>query len=269
MKRTSLLVLLLPLLSACGGDQDRLTDEQAMHEPTHNGQDVAIEDGEADPAPGPSLPQEPGELVYKALGTEPGWALTVRQNAMLYQGDYGTIRVIEATPPQFSSRPGTYRSGRLSVTISPGPCSDGMSDHVWRDKVTVAVAAGTTERGCGGGLVEVNAVENSSWTVTAINGRPTGGGSRYQLTLSGTEIRGSFGCNNFSGNFSRNGDHLSASQIIGTQMGCGDPFGRFEREGLAVLASNMRIEESDGRMRLVSEAGSIDLAPLQQEGTTA
>ena len=37
--------------------------------------------------------------------------------------------------------------------------------------------------------------------------------------------------------------------------------GEFEMEGLEVLGSNMRMERVGGRLRLVSEAGTIELAP--------
>ena len=263
MKRTALPLLLL--VAACNGGQDRLTDEQASRDPAPGGQAIPVDQASSAPAAGGSSPTEPGAVVYKALGTEPGWALTVRENAMLYQGDYGTVRIVELTPAGFSPGPGTTRSGRLTVTIAPGPCSDGMSDKVWRDKVTVAIAGGRTAEGCGGGEVaDVNAIEGS-WTVSAINGRPTGSGGRYALTFADGEIRGSFGCNSIAGKFSRNGDHLFTSELVATEMACGDPAGRFEREGLAILGSNMRIEKVEGRTRLVSEAGSIDLQASQQE----
>ena len=265
MKRTVLPLLLL--LAGCNSAQDRLSDEQAARDPVPGAQPVPAgesPDQSADSAG--QVPAEPGELVYKALGNEPGWALTVRRNAMLYQGEYGTVRIVEATPPDFTPRPGTTRSGRLTITIASGPCSDGMSDKVWRDKVTVAVGGGRTAEGCGGGEVaDVNAIENSSWTVTAINGRPTDGSSRYALTFTGGEVRGSFGCNSIGGKFSQNGDHLFTSELMATEMACGAPADRFEREGLAILGSNMRIEKVEGRARLVSEAGTIDLSPRQQE----
>ncbi len=114
----------------------------------------------------------------------------------------------------------------------------------------------------------MNAIEGE-WTVTAVNGRPTTGGDRFRLSLRDGEIQAVFGCNGLQGTFTRNGDHLAVSNLLGTQMRCGEPADSFERDGWAVLRSNMRIERSGGRTRLVSEAGTIDLAPRQQEGTTA
>ncbi|CAA9513060.1 MAG: hypothetical protein AVDCRST_MAG09-1742 [uncultured Sphingomonas sp.] len=269
--------MLLLVTAGCNGAQDRLTDEQAMQEAAASNE-VLAGGSEASAAAVAAAVTEPGETVYKALGTEPGWALTVRANAMLFQGNDGTTRLVEATPPGFAPRSGTYRSGRLAITIAPGPCRDGMSNHAWRDKVSVALPSGQAARGCGGGLLAVDAARpagaapdpaEGNWTVTAINGVPTGGGENFVLTLIGGEIQAAFGCNGLQGQAARNGDHLAVTRLLGTQMACGDPADRFEREGKAVLNANPRIEHADGRTRLVGEAGTIDLAPRQEEGPTA
>ena len=253
--------LLVLLLAACGQPADRLTDEQALADAPDV--PVNLPDENADDA-APAAAAATSEVLYRAMGNEPGWALLVRGDGMLYQGRYGELRIAEATPAGFRDRPGTYRSGRLVVTIAPGPCSDGMSGRAYRDKVTV-VAAGETVRGCGGGEIEVNRVEGTDWTVAAINGRATGSSPGYFLSFARGAVSGKFGCNNFQGSFSSNGDHLSVEQLVATEMACGPPAGDFEREGFEVLGSNMRMERVGGRMRLVSEAGSIDLAPAVRE----
>nr|WP_237219907.1 META domain-containing protein [Sphingomonas arenae] len=139
-----------------------------------------------------------------------------------------------------------------------------MSDKAYRDIVTV-VAAGESAKGCGGGEVDVNQIDRSEWTVIAINGRPTEADSGYVLNFRNGVTSGRFGCNNFQGSYSNNGDHLFVEQLVATEMACGSPASEFEREGLAVLASNMRMERVAGKLRLVSEAGSIDLAPRRRE----
>ena len=103
------------------------------------------------------------------------------------------------------------------------------------------------------GIVETN------WTVIAINDRPTSG-TGYFVTFAGSQIAAQFGCNRISGGWRLNGDHLSTSDLIQTEMGCPEPAMTFERLGSAVLNSNVRVERTSGeRMRLVSEAGSIEL----------
>ncbi|HVF82849.1 MAG TPA: META domain-containing protein [Sphingomicrobium sp.] len=265
MARFFLLAAASLLLTACE-NRDRLSDEEAAAEAAQPSNELIVpESGDAAPA---AAPADVGAVLYKALGTEPGWALIVRQGAMLYQGDYGTVRIVEVTPPGFSPRRRSVRSGRLTVTIAPGPCSDGMSDHVWRDKVTVAVLGGRTARGCGGGMVKVsdpNAIEGTRFRVTSLNGAAIRASGGWWLSFANDQVSGQFGCNIFSGNYKRNGDHVNLRSGL-TQNAVGCPAAEaWDRAGQRILGSNPRIEKVGGRVRLVSEAGSIELAPPEQE----
>jgi heat shock protein HslJ len=261
MKRAVLSLVALALLAGCE-NRDRLTDEEAAAKAAQGANELIVPPSGGElPA---DLPAEIGEVVYKALGTEPGWALTIRQGAMLYQGDYGTVRIVEASPPGFVPRAGTIRSGRLTVTLARGPCNDGMSDHVWRDKVTVAVAGGATVRGCGGGILAVedpNAIEGTRFRVSAMNGAPIRTPASWWLSFANGQVSGQFGCNIFSGGYKRNGDHLS---LIGglSQNAAGCPAtAAWDKAGQRILGSGPRIEKVDGVVRLVSEAGVIELSP--------
>ena len=211
---------------------------------------------DAAPMPNPSEQA----LPYRAVGTEPGWALTIADGRIDYVGDYGETKINQpATSPIRNGATNTYRTARLEVAITPGRCSDGMSDLIYRDSVSVR-ADNQRVSGCGGGTIAADSLANSKWTVTAINDRGTPGGAGYFIRFADRDLSAKFGCNGISGNWRRNGDHLSASDLIQTEMGCPEPAASFERQGSAILNSNMRIEQLDGtRLRLVSEAGSIDL----------
>ena len=227
-----------------------------------------------DPAPAPreqpSPPEAPANSaapvlvdqapLYRAVGTEPGWALTIDRGRISYVGDYGETRINQLAPsPIISGASKTYRTLRLEVVVTPGRCSDGMSDLIYRDKVTVR-ADDKNVTGCGGGTIAPAGLDGTSWTVTAINGRPVPRGGAQFVNFADGHLSATFGCNRFSGVYSLNGDHLSAADLAMTEMACGEPAMTFERLGGAVLSSNMRVEQIDGtRMRLVSEAGSIDL----------
>jgi len=243
----SLILIVAMALSACGAN-DAQTVEQGnalVNEAASN--EVSI----------PTA--APAQASYKAVGTEPGWALTIDGDTMNYEGDYGSVKISEPTPADFRAAPGTYAARRLTLTIAPGPCSDGMSDLTYRDTVTL-VADDKNVSGCGGGTVTPASLAGTNWTVTAINGRKTPGGPGYFLNLEGSKLSAKFGCNSIGGQFRENGDHLSTSELIQTQMGCADPAGSFERDANKVLGSNMRAERvGDQNLRLVSEAGSIDL----------
>ena len=241
-------------LGACSANDDRLSDEQAAA-----AQNVAVEVPIASDQPPPPPPASSAVAAYKAVGTEPGWALTVKGATMTYEGDYGEVKISEPTPASFRPRPGRYAGTRLKLTITPGPCSDGMSDLVYRQTVRL-IADGKTVDGCGGGTIVPDGLAGTSWIVTAINGRAAPGGQNYFLNFAANTIAAKFGCNSIGGGFRLNGDHLSTTGLVQTEMACPEPAMTFERLGSGVLNSNMRIEPMGGeRMRLVSEAGSIDL----------
>lgn len=269
MPRGFLLATAVLLLGACE-NRDRLSDEEASVAAVHPSNELIVPESDETAPAEPAF--DPGGLVYKALGTEPGWALTIRQGAMLYQGDYGTVRIVEATPPGFRPDSGSIRSGRLTVTIAAGPCNDGMSDHVWRDRVTVAVAGGKTARGCGGGFVEVsdpNVIEGTRFRVTGVNGAPIRQPDGWWLRFAGGQVSGQFGCSSFSAGYRRNGDHLALTSGFSQDLMRCPAAEAWDKAGQRVLASNPRIEKVGGTVRLVSEAGSIDLAPPRKETPTA
>lgn len=260
MKRCIPILAAMVLPAGCGEPADRLTDEQAAEEQGPAAPDEPIETNEAIPAPS-ELPdaEVAGPVLYKAVGNEPGWTLTVRSARMDYAGDYGQVNIAEPTPPNFRPAHGTYRSGKLQMTISAGPCSDGMSDLIYRQTVRVT-ADGRTVSGCGGGTIAARTIAGTSWSVVSVNGRPVPGGPDYYLQFSNGALSAKFGCNAMGGGYRLNGDHLSVSNLEQTLMGCAEPAATFERDAIALLRGNVRVERIGGeRMRLVSEAGTIEL----------
>ncbi len=101
----------------------------------------------APPAP-PLTPNPPGS-VYRALGTEPFWGLTIDERQMVFtQPD--AQPVTQPTPRVIVGFAGEiYQTPRIHVNIVHAQCSDGMSDRVYRDKVQVDVD-GRRFNGCGG-----------------------------------------------------------------------------------------------------------------------
>ena len=259
MKRIILAAAVL-LTAACGQPSDRLSDEDAAAEQGPAVVDEGNTESETVTASS-ELPDQAvaGSILYKAVGNEPGWSLTVRAARMDYVGDYGEVNIAEPTPPDFRARHGTFRSGKLQVTISPGPCSDGMSDLVYRQTVRVS-ADGRTVSGCGGGTIASDTLAGTSWSVVSLNGRPVSGAGDYYVRFADKALTARFGCNAMQGRYSSNGDHLAVAGLTQTEMACGEPAMSFEREAGVLLRSNVRIEKTGGeRMRLVSEAGTIDL----------
>lgn len=97
-------------------------------------------------SPGP----DPSTEVYKALGQEPGWALTIANGRIDYVGNYGEKHINVARPdPRTTFNGHRYETSRLIVDITHARCQDAMSGHGYADQVTV-IADGETYRGCGG-----------------------------------------------------------------------------------------------------------------------
>ena len=87
---------------------------------------------------------------YGALGTEPFWSLDIGAKTMTFDRmDHPKVR--QPTPRFKATRYGRiYWTRRIQVAIIRNqPCSDGMSDYVYRDDVTVTVD-GQKYSGCGG-----------------------------------------------------------------------------------------------------------------------
>ena len=258
MKRAILAACLL--ITACGQPSDRLSDDEATAEQSGAALDGGNTESETISASS-ELPDQAdsGAVLYKAVGTEPGWSLTVHAARMDYAGDYGQVNIAEPTPPDFRASHGSYRSGKLKVTISPGPCSDGMSDLIYRQTVQVT-ADGRTVSGCGGGTIAANMLAGTSWSVIAVNGRPVGGTGDYYVRFAEQELTARFGCNSMQGRYGVNGDHLTTGGLTQTEMACPEPSMSFERDASVLFRSNLRVEKIAGeRLRLVSEAGTIEL----------
>ncbi len=249
--RLALTLLTALFVTACDVRRDATPAPDARPSPP------AAAANDASPAsPAPIVQATP----YRAVGTEPGWALTIADGRIDYVGDYGDTKINQPAPaPIISGSTKTYRTARLEVAITPGRCSDGMSDFIYRDAVSVR-ADDKRVTGCGGGTIAPDGLADTNWTVTAINGRATPSGGGYVISFTDRNLTARFGCNSIGGAWRLNGDHLSTGDLTMTEMGCGEPMQTFERLGVAVLSSNMRIERSDGnRTTLVSEAGSIEL----------
>lgn len=101
------------------------------------------------PPNGRALPPGGEGTSYKAVGTEPFWALEISNGTMILQTpDSPNIIVTE-----FDARPTfngwRYVSEKLTADIGFAPCSDGMSDRRYQHTVIV-FAEGKEYHGCGG-----------------------------------------------------------------------------------------------------------------------
>jgi uncharacterized membrane protein len=96
--------------------------------------------------PVPSPPSS--ESRYRAIGAEPFWSVLVK-------GSTATLERPDKEPVHYpisrddDGRTIRYLGDGFTMSATEGPCSDGMSDAVWSDRVTLAFGEGTL-KGCGG-----------------------------------------------------------------------------------------------------------------------
>ena len=102
------------------------------------------------PPPAPPITPNPPGGVYRALGTEPFWNLTVDDRQMIFT-DRGTNTSVAQSTPSAMVGAGAevYQTPRIRLTITHAPCSDGMSDRTYPDRVVLDVD-GRRYDGCGG-----------------------------------------------------------------------------------------------------------------------
>ncbi|MCI4590733.1 membrane-like protein [Sphingobium sp. BYY-5] len=154
----------LALLGACGGEVEpaanQTTPVETVRTPISTVAANGVEANRAAALPAPakevSKPLVSRETPsshaappdYRAIGTEPFWAVTVRGSvATLERPDKASVRF--AVSRNDDGRAIRYLGDGFSMTLTEGPCSDGMSDTIWSDRVQVAFGEGTL-KGCGG-----------------------------------------------------------------------------------------------------------------------
>lgn len=93
-------------------------------------------------------PSRPTPPDYRAIGTEPFWGVTLRGSTVLLERpDHPPLRF--AVRDQSDDRTIRLVGDGFTLTATEGPCSDGMSEAIWSDRVQIAFADGTL-KGCGG-----------------------------------------------------------------------------------------------------------------------
>lgn len=125
----------LLLLGACGERGDDPGAPTASPAPDI----VATAPPTASPVPSPPASMTPGGLAlparFTALGTEPFWAAKVDGAQLTYttpDDQIGQpITVARTSQRDRLELAGTLAGKRLMLTVSAGPCSDGMSDTVY------------------------------------------------------------------------------------------------------------------------------------------
>ena len=209
------------------------------------------------PPPPPLTPNPPGS-VYRAVGTEPFWDLTIDERQMVFTDRGNNVAVAQPTPRVIVGIAGEiYQSPRLGVNIVHRQCSDGMSDRVYADTVQLDVD-GRRYNGCGGGAVAPATLAGSNWRVVSVNGRQTPPGGQFFMQFEANRVSAKLGCNGLGADYSVTANVLDLGPVIGTRMACPDM--TFETQGSTILDQPMTMAWIGGdRLALTSAAGTIEL----------
>jgi len=109
------------------------------------------------PAAAPVVEEKLGD--YKAIGTEPGWAVEISGEQIAFSSQEGNdftlgIQRMKKTDGGWEIK-GFSDVDNINVYVTSGKqCSDGMSDRSYADTVKVEASGVGTLNGCGGTVSE-------------------------------------------------------------------------------------------------------------------
>ncbi|WP_343519325.1 META domain-containing protein [Sphingomonas sp.] len=179
---------------------------------------------------------------YRALGTEPGWTLTIDSRQMRYDGDYGETKVTVRTPRAQAIRGGRrYAARGMTVEITNRECSDGMSDRHYADTVRVTVR-GRTVNGCGGEVWELPELTGQRWRIQQIGNvfrpqRP----SQATMQFFPDRLSAAPGCNSHNGGYRIARGRLVAGSLAATRKACPAALMRRDAEFAAILRQPLKV----------------------------
>ena len=118
------------------------------------GQSMGASEDAAPPADAPRVKGADYSGDFDALGTEPFWNVKIRAaDLALSRPDQAEVRNanpgvrLDGLQGVWDSSGAVAGQGRLVVRLTPGVCTDGMSDRIYRFAAEIWVD-GTTLRGC-------------------------------------------------------------------------------------------------------------------------
>lgn len=197
--------------------------------------------------------------VWRAQGNEPGWVLTIDEDTIALNYDYGTSAYSTSKPAPQTIDGGTVWStaeGAMVVTMLDTVCVDSMTGMPFPSAVTVEFGE-LDFRGCGGKPVSLLA---GDWTIESINGESVlaDSGVSMMFDADAGQVSGRGGCNSYGAAIMLTGESLTFGPARSTMMACTDALMRQERALLDTLAEVSSFSlDGDGTLTLSGSAGTI------------
>jgi heat shock protein HslJ len=107
-------------------------------------------------------------------------------------------------------------------------------------------------------------LEGTPWILSTHRGRPPVPGTVITATFESGQVRGSAGCNSYSGSYSLRGDSLQIDDLAWTLMACSDPEGVMaqERQVMESLGDARTYRVGDGRLEVfLSDGEALTFVP--------
>jgi heat shock protein HslJ len=121
--------------------------------------------------------------------------------------------------------------------------------------LAVIVALTFVLAACGGS--GANALRDTAWELASLSGRGLLPGTSITIEFSVDEVSGSAGCNHYWGSYKVSGNSLTMSDVFSTEMGCPEPQGILEQEGVYFAALNVAdsYQFASDQLEIFDEAG--------------
>jgi heat shock protein HslJ len=117
---------------------------------------------------------------------------------------------------------------------------------------------------CGGS--GASGLRDTAWELESLIGKDVLLGTTITLKFSDDQVSGSAGCNQYGGSYQAGENSLSLSDVFWTEMGCLEPEGILDQEGLylATLSAAARYQITADRLEVFDEAGAQVLVFVAQ-----
>lgn len=196
--------------------------------------------------------------TYRAVGTEPFWNVAIDGRRLRLSEPGKPDVVLLARQPSATARGWRWRSAAITVETERRPCSDGMSDRRYPDRVTVTYR-GRVLRGCGGAGEAVVKLADTAWHVVAIDGRAVRLPTPPTLRFVADRVEGFAGCNRFSASYALEGDRLTPGPLRATRRACIGPGDTVEARLMEILGAPLTLRQPKDGLVLTGNGGSVTL----------
>jgi heat shock protein HslJ len=203
----------------------------------------------------PQIPETP-EPYFTARGNEPGWIVRFDSEKIVFEGDYGAMKITVSKPegrPSFNGM--RYVTDRLTVDVTHASCTDDMSGRRYAETVSV-MADGKVFGGCGGRNLPPESLNDTVWKFVMMDQIPVLEAVPTELRFASGQLSATAGCNRITGSYSLSGNDLTFGAIATTRMMCPAKQMAQEAKFLALLKGKVTSRYTvEGDLILTNESG--------------